>query len=212
MHLRLFLLLSSVNKSGHFMHPWFICRNYRLFCNWLKGTNKTRELGRCYRSFLIYLVYLMVPCAIAIAYEQTGLWSPFIGLSAEGDQITAVSLLIIGCWWTCLWLIHKAALTASFMPKPIREIWLAFEQAEVIYDTTRYLNHGIRTLFQEDLLKRTDIYLTAYRKASAEEIALSALSDIAFQHDLWHLHKRIAARLEEIEAARPRLERILTHR
>lgn len=206
-------LQATGTDSERLMHPWFLCRKYRLFCIWLGGSEKTTNARLQWRYLVMLLVYVIFPVLLMFVYDWSGLWNPFIGVDESGDPEKLITRLMGPSYWIALWFIHKAAVTPWCMPKPLKQLCLAFREAEEKYDTSRYfMFDGVRTLFQNDLLKRTDIYLSAGKKASAEEVALSALSDIALEQELSDLHKKVTVRLEEIDAARPRLERILAFR
>ena len=169
--------------------------------------------GRRWRIFSAVVVFLIVPVILMFIYDGSGLWNPFLGVDEDGDPVRLITHYMGFLYWGGLWLVHKAAITPICMPKELKQVCLEFKKAEETYKTWRYSHYAsIEKSFFDDLIKRTDVYLRACKKASAEEVALSALSDIALDLNFKELHALVFDRLEEIEATRPRLERILAYR
>jgi|GEM_PF-5095706 len=192
------------------MHPWFLCRKYRLFWMWLNAPDeKQSPAGSRFRYFLLFTIYLIFPVNLGLAYHYSGLWD----IGDSDDRLVSTSLPFIFIYLSAAVLLHKSAFTTWCMPEPLANVCSAFGVMLNEYEVHRYWGYRkITERFEADLIKRTDIYFSACRKASAEEVALSALFDISLDLNLSELHDEVGVRLEEIERSRSRIDRIVAYR
>lgn len=174
--------------------------------------DKTSKAGVRWRVVCGVLIFLVLPFVLEFLYDQSNLWNPFVDVNRESGPVR-ISQCFFLCYWAVLWLCHKGAVATWCMPKSFKQICQEFEKAQLVYETGRYTHlYSIEDRFKDDLVKRTPVYLKACKKASAEEIALSALSDIALDLNLMDLHNKVMDRLDEIEVSRSRLDRLVALR